>query len=381
MLSHQKHLFSLPDDITYLNGAYMGPQLKSVEAVGIENLKRKNHPFAITPEDFFTERKILKERFAQLIEARDYQNIAIVPSVSYGIANAANNVSLKKEDEIVLVDEQFPSNVYIWKRLAEAKGATIKVITPPADFVDRGKRWNDFILDAINSKTAVVSMPQVHWADGTLFDLKAIREKTKSVNAMLIIDGTQSVGAFPFSVSEIEPDALVCGGYKWLLGPYSLGVAYYSDAFNDGLPIEDNWMNRLHSEDFNNLVNYQDQFQAKAGRYSVGESSNFVLTPMLIRSIEQLLEWKPENIQSYCQAIAGEALQHIKEKGCFIEEEKYRSHHLFGIYLPDHLDIDVIKQRLIDNKVFVSYRGKAIRISVNVYNTKEDLAKLVNCIR
>ena len=136
-------------------------------------------------------------------------------------------------------------------------------------------------------------MPHIHWADGTLFNLMAIREKTREHDALLIIDGTQSVGALPFSVAKIQPDALICAGYKWLLGPYALGVAWYSDYFNDGEPLEHNWLNRLQSEDFTRLTQYQEKFQDKADRYSVGESSNFILVPMLIRALEQLLQWQP----------------------------------------------------------------------------------------
>jgi selenocysteine lyase/cysteine desulfurase len=124
-------------------------------------------------------------------------------------------------------------------------------------------------------------MGHIHWADGTLFDLVAIRKKAHSLGAKLIIDGTQSVGALPFSVQEIQPDALICAGYKWLMGPYSIGMAYYADSFNDGQPLEYNWINRLNSEDYSQLVNYQDSYKPKADKYSVGESSNFNLPPVV----------------------------------------------------------------------------------------------------
>ncbi len=376
-MQHQKHLFDLSDNITYLNGAYMAPQLKSVTEVGLATVIQKAKPNEITPEDFFTQRKVLKQRFATLVNAPDYRNIAIIPSVSYGIANAANNVPIHPGDEIIVVDEQFPSNVYVWQEVAKKHNASITVIKPPKSFKDRGALWNQNILDTITKKTAVVAMPHVHWADGTLFDLKAIRAKTEDVNAFLIIDGTQSVGALPFSVSEIKPDALICAGYKWLLGPYSTGVAYYSDAFNEGTPIEHNWMNRYNSEDFTGLTQYEDRYKEKAARYSVGESSNFVLTPMLIRALEQLIEWSPEAIQEYCKTISTTAIQHLRNLGCFIEEDHYRAHHLFGIYLPDHIDLERLKTKLKEENIFISFRGNAIRVSSNVYNSETDFDRLL----
>ena len=379
MLTHQKELFDLEDNVTYLNGAYMSPQLKSVEKAGLQAILKKGRPYQITSEHFLDQRKVLREKFANLIEAEDYRNIAIIPSASYGIASVANNIKLRQGDEIVLVTEQFPSNVYVWKRLAEKSGATLRFVAPPNDFTDRGQRWNQEILKAINPKTAVVAMAHVHWADGTLFDLETIREVTLKHRALLIIDGTQSVGALPFSVKALQPDALICAGYKWLMGPYSLGVAYYNDTFNDGEPIEDNWLNRLKSEDFSKLTQYQDAYQPKAERYIMGESSNFVLVPMLIKAIEQLLEWNPENVQHYCHDISNDAIKELRSLGCFIEEDAHRAKHLFGVYLPTTMSMEDIKARLIAANIYVSYRGSAIRISPNVYNTAVDFEKLVSC--
>lgn len=378
-MQHQKHLFSLPENTIYINGAYMSPQLKSVEQIGLQSLLRKNNPFDITPADFFTDRTLLKQRFATLIDVPDYQNCAIIPSVSYGIATVAKNIPLKKGDEVLLIDEQFPSNVYAWQEKAQNTGASILLVTPPVSYENRAVSWNKKILDTINTKTKVVAMGHIHWADGTLFDLVAIRKKAHSVGAKLIIDGTQSIGALPFSVQEIQPDALICAGYKWLMGPYSIGMAYYSDSFNDGDPLEYNWINRKNSEDFSGLVNYEDQYQPKADKFCVGESSNFVLTPMQIKAIDQILDWGGDYIQNYCYHISKKAIQQLRKKRCFIEEDSHRAHHLFGIYIPDHMDMDVLKVRFRESGISVGFRGKAIRVAPHVYNTEEDFEKFVAC--
>ena len=359
----------------------MSPQLKSVEQVGLESLIKKNNPITISQNDFFTGRVLVKQRFAQLIDAPDYQNCAIIPSVSYGIATVAKNIVLQQGDEILIVDEQFPSNVYAWREKAKTTGAILKIVAAPKTFENRGKQWNERILEAINPNTKVVTLGHIHWADGTLFDLIEIRKKAHAVGAKLIIDGTQSVGALPFSVKEIQPDALIVGGYKWLLGPYSIGMAYYADSFNDGQPLEYNWINRKNSEDFSQLVNYQDEYQPKADRFSVGESSNFILVPMQIKAIEQLLDWGIQNIQDYCDTISSKAIKQLREIGCFIEDETYRSKHLFGVYLPDHISMDVVKDRFRESGISVGIRGEAIRVAPHVYNTVEDFEKFVACFK
>ena len=215
----------------------------------------------------------------------------------------------------------------------------------------------------------------------TIFDLKKIREKCSSVGALLIIDGTQSVGALPFDVQEIRPDALICAGYKWLMGPYSIGLAYYGPYFDTGQPIEENWINRKDSEQFSGLVNYQPEYHSKAARYSVGEQSNFVLIPMQNEAIRQLNEWGVENIQNYCKSISSEFSERVHSLGFTIENEKDRCGHLFGIRVPNNLEIKRLKSTLEANKIYVSVRGTAVRISPHVYNTKADFGRLLNCLQ
>ncbi|MFT4669319.1 MAG: selenocysteine lyase/cysteine desulfurase [Ulvibacter sp.] len=379
MIECQKHLFSLSEDVTYLNCATMSAQLKSVEEIGIENLLKKSNPYLIKSNDFFDEREILKQRFAQLIEAPDPQSIAIIPSVSYGIAIVAKNIPFEKGDEVVLLGEQFPSNYYSWRQLEKEKGIIIKTVKAPSIAKGRGAKWNEAVLEAISSKTKMVSMPVVHWTDGTLFDIKAIRRRTNEVGSYLIIDGTQSIGAVPFSISEIQPDALICAGYKWLMGSYGLGLAYFGERFYNGFPLENNWISHEGSEDFSKLVNYNENFKPKSARYDMGESSNFVFTPMLSEAIRQLLIWTPKAIQEYCQNITKDVLPVLEKNGFFIEDANFRGHHLFGIYLPNDVSIELLKENISSKNIFVSFRGQAIRIAPNVYNSKEDIEKLVSC--
>lgn len=377
-ISNQKHLFSLDEDVTYLNGAYMSPLLKSVEAAGQHGLIQKRSPNHVSVNDFFTDSEKLRAEFAQLINCRVPNHCAIIASVSYGIATVANNINLSKGDEILMVNEQFPSNFYSWDVLAKKTGATLTIVAP-SDEMYRGKTWNENILRSINNNTKVVTMPHVHWADGTKFDLEAIRNACDVVGAYLIIDGTQSVGALPFDIQIIRPDALICAGYKWLLGPYSIGMAYYGERFHDGKPIEESWINRLGSEDFTGLVNYESNYLPGCLRYEVGEHSNFVLVPMLIAAIQQLNEWTPAAIQHYCAGITKSAIQQLTESGFSIENEAYRGTHLFGIRVGKK-NVKRIKAKLEAAKIYVSIRGNAIRVAPHVYNTSADMDALVNCL-
>ena len=379
-LSNQKHLFSLPENITYLNIASQSPSFKAIEEAGIAGVLEKSHPYKITTNSYFDPVIKLKKLFAKLIEVEDYNRIANIPSASYGLATVANNIQLNKGDEILLVESQFPSNYYVWEKLAQRFEAKLTIVSMPENAENRGKNWNYAILNSISDKTALVSMGNIHWANGTLFDLKAIRKKTSLVDALLIIDGSQSIGALPFSVKEIQPDALICAGYKWLFGPYGCALGYYGSYFDDGEPLEENWSNRLNSDKMSGLTNYESKYKPLANRYSVGEHASFIHVKMQTAGLQQVLDWTPKAIQDYCQEITKDAVISLKKMGCTIEDESYRSHHLFGVELPKQLNLDELKAKLKAENIFISFRGNYIRLSCHVYNTKEDFTKLTNCI-
>lgn len=379
-MKNQRSKFSLSRSQTYLNCAYMSPLMKRVEKAGIEGMKGKRNPASISATDFFTKTEVLRKEFATLVNTPDPRRIVVIPSASYGLSVAARNIPLKRGDTIVVAHEQFPSNVYPWRRLSQENQAILHVVKPPDTFHHRGKEWNERLLAAITPKTKIVSLGHVHWADGTRFDLERIGKRVRDVGAKLIIDGTQSVGALPFDIARIQPDALVCAGYKWLMGPYSIGLAYFGECFDQGTPLEENWINRMGSEDFTGLVNYQDCYQPGALRYEVGEHSNFILVPMMLEALRQVNNWGPENIQSYCQSITARGIARLRKYGYWIENDDFRGQHLFGIRFPENANKENIIAWVKKNKISVSFRGEFMRVSPHVYNDRRDFDRLVETL-
>ena len=371
--------FSLPSDVHYMNCAYMSPLPKVVEEVGMEALRSKRFPAGIGPDDFFMHSRVLRERFAPLIGAADPDRVAIHPSASYGVATAARNIPVEAGQNIVLLHEQFPGNVYSWRRKADETGAEIRTVMPPESH-PRGQGWSERILEAIDPGTAVVSVPTVHWTDGTRVALAAIGERAREVGAAFVIDGTQSVGAVEIDVCEIRPDVLIAAGYKWLLGPYSIALAWFGERFDDGVPLEETWIARKGSEDFQGLVDYQDEYQPGAIRYDVGERSNFILVPMLSRALELLLEWTPAGISEYCAELTRPLIDRAVEVGFTVEDEAWRSPHIFGLYMPEGIDLRTLRDELQERKIHVSLRGQALRVSPHVYNGPEEVAALIEAL-
>jgi selenocysteine lyase/cysteine desulfurase len=380
MLPCQKSKFSLPDDEHYLNCAYMSPISTAVEAAGVAGVARKRVPSRLLPADFFTEADRARALFARLVNAPDPARIAIVPSASYGLAIAARNLPAAAGQNIVVMHEQFPSNVHAWRKLATGRGVELRTVPPPEAAEGRGRGWNQRLLEAIDARTAIVALGHVHWTDGTRFDLEAVGARAREVGAALVVDGTQSVGALPFDVAAIQPDALVCAAYKWLMGPYSLGFAYLGPRFDDGEPLEETWIGRAGSEDFKELVHYRDDYQPGALRYDMGERTNFALMPMAVAALEQLLEWQPARIQEYCAGLTSELMSRVTALGYQVEDPAYRGAHLFGLRAPAGANTSVVGERLRARKVHVSLRGSAIRVAPHVYNDRRDVDALLEAL-
>jgi selenocysteine lyase/cysteine desulfurase len=380
MISTQRHLFELPGDETYLNAAYMTPTPLAVSEAGQKGIAYKMNPARISHDLFFDAPQRVRKLFSELINLSDPERIAIFPSVSYGMANAVQNIKPGYGNEVIVVEDQFPSAVFPWKQ--NNSHLTINTISLPDLYKNRGERLTQSIVDAIQDKTAAVCIGTVHWTDGTRYDLKRIAEKCKKHGALLIIDGTQSVGALEFDLQEIQPDALLCAGYKWLMGPYGMTLGYFGEAFDDGQPIENNWLNRKNSEDFSTLTRYETEYRPKAHRYNAGQHSDFIHIAMLQKSLEMILNWKVDVIQGYCRYLATELFDGItKSKSYWIEKDPdFRSNHIIGIHLLKPELKEKLKSAFEEKNIFISMRSNCVRVSPHLYNTKKDMYKLMDVI-
>ncbi|MEZ0607519.1 aminotransferase class V-fold PLP-dependent enzyme [Fibrella sp. WM1] len=383
-LTCQRTQYTYPADAHYLNCATRAPLSQTVAQAGLDAINRQLNPMGLTPDDFFTGAVAVRELFSQLINQPDPSRIAVIPAISYGMAVVARNLpnkpGLQAGQRIVLVGSEFPSDVYAWDRVSAELDLTIHTVAMPAE-LPAAEAWNEALLAAITPDTALVVCPMIHWMYGTRFDLEAVGVRCREVGAWLAVDGTQSVGALPFDWQRIQPDALVCAGYKWLMGPYSMGLACYGPAFDDGIPLEEAWMNRLDSNQFHRLMDYQPKYRPGAYRYNVGEHTHFTQMPMLEAALRQLLNYQPERIQAYCRDLMADALPELERLGYQLEPESGRGHHLLGVWVPPHLDAMVVTKTLMARNVSVSARGRAIRVSPHVYNTPDDVQALVEALR
>ncbi len=373
MIPCQRHLFDIPDDVAYLNCAYMSPLSRAVAEAGVMAARRKSAPWTVVPEHFFTESEAARALFARLIGA-GADDIAIIPAASYGLAVAARNLPLERGDRILILAEQFPSNVYTWRELAKEKGAEVITVERPRD-----GDWTAAILARLDERVAITALPHCHWTDGGIVDLEAVGERCRSIQSTLVVDLTQSIGALPFDVDKIRPDFAIAAGYKWMMGPYSLGFLYAAPVHQDGTPLEQNWIARAGSENFARLIDYRDDYQPGARRFDVGERSNFGLMPASVAALEQLHDWTveaiAETLAAKTQAIADRA-RHI---GLAPMTANRRAGHFLGVRFPEGVP-DGLPERLAEKQVFVSLRGSSLRITPHLYNHEGDAERLFSVL-
>jgi selenocysteine lyase/cysteine desulfurase len=370
----QKELFEVPDGVTYLNAAYMGPLLKTSAAIGEKAMRKKLTPWALPISDFFDPPNRFYQLAADLIDARP-SDVAIIPSVSYGTAIAAKNIKVNAGQNIVVMADQFPSNVYCWRTLAEEKGANIVTVPWP----ENGD-WTTAILDSIDEDTALVATANAHWTNGSYIDLVTVGKKVSSVNAALVLDLTQSLGVTPFSVKDVDPDYMVVGAYKWLLGPYSIGFLYAAPRNQNGHPIEESWLSRKGAEDFTRLVDYQEDYEEGARRYDMGEKSNFINVAIAIDAFEFFQKHGVDAISSYIKSLTDYIAAETRKIGLSVEEEKHRVPNLIGINFKEGVPKNV-PEALAQKNVYVSIRGDSIRIAPHVYNDKADVDRFFEVLK
>lgn len=372
-MESQRELFDLPGTVTYLNAAYLGPRLSSVHDAGRAALERTARPWEIVPQDFFSDAEVARARFAALVGG-DADGVALVPAVSYGIALAARNVPIPRGSNVVVLEEQFPSNVYEWRDAAARNGGRVVTVPRPPDH-----DWTREVLGCIDADTAVAAVPNCHWTDGTVVDLVRVGEAARSVGAALVVDATQSLGVRPLDVTEVRPDWLAVTGYKWMLGPFSLGYCWVAPHLRAGDPLERNWITRAGAEDFAGLVEYTDGFAPGARRYDMGERSNFHVLPMGIVALEQLAGWGVAEVESYIGALTDEIAREATDLGWDVAPDAARSRHMLGLRRPGGIP-EKLPALLKDADVYVSVRGTSIRVSPHVYNTRDDTARLLEVL-
>lgn len=373
MLDSQRELFGIPADLAYFNCASLAPLMLPAREAGRRALELRGEPWRIAAPDWFSGTEQRRSLFARLVGVSP-ENVALVPATSYGLAVAARNLPATPGQRVLVIAEDYPSNVYTWRAFCARQDCELLTVRRAP-----GQEWTEAVLEALDERVAIAALPNVHWTDGSLLDLPVIAARVQAVGARLVVDASQSLGAMPFDFAGVRPDFLVAVGYKWLLGPFGLGYLYVADEHLDGAPLEENWISRRGSDNFATLVDYTDRYLGGARRFNVGQRTLFETTPVAIAVLERMVEWGVARIAATLAAKTERIARETTAMGLSLSSQGRRGPHMLGLTLPKET-VAAAPGLLKESGVYVATRASTTRISPHVYTEDRDIDRLLQAL-
>lgn len=367
-------LFEVPSNIAYFNTAYNSPLLTASRTALQAAASFKSRPWERSASSFFDDAESMRTICASLF-ASEMDNFAIVPAASYAISTASRIVEpmLGPGDRIMLLDQEFPSNVLPWRRVAAETGAEIVTVERPVD-----GDWTKAVLDRLSGDIRVASLSACHWTDGAALDLARIGRACRGLDIILSLDVTQSLGAVPLDLAAVRPDFMVAAGYKWLLCPYGASIFYVDPRWHDARPLEEGWLARADSQNFAGLVHYRDEYRAGARRFDVGETCVTTVLPGAIAALAQLDRWTVPFVAAQLGEITARIEADAASFGYEVLAPQHRSPHMLGLRARKPQELI---EKLRAAGVCVSQRGEAVRIAPHLHVTPDNIAALLDALR
>jgi len=377
MLASQRHLFSIPDDVTYLDAAYMSPIPTRAAEAGRRGVLVKAAPWDMTIGNYYDEVERARELAAAFIGA-SADDIAVIPATSYGIAVAASNVPVPAGSVIIMMENEHTSHRYAWYELAAQKGARVVQASRQP-----GEPWAVALVRAIETSdapVAVVCGTIVHWFEGMIVDIESVAVAARAAGASLVMDGTQWVGAVPFDVTRVRPDFLAFATYKFLLGPYRLAFLYADKAFGEtGRPIEFHSWNRRGGDRPDFYLQTMPDYLPGARRFDMGERSDFAVLPIAIDALELLQGWGVPAVFERLGYLNRLIWTEAERRGFGGPPADLRAPHIAVVELGDRYHPDLARQ-LKENRAIVTIRGTKMRVTPHVYNEERDIIRLFDLL-
>lgn len=358
MLASQRHLFDIPREIAYLDGAAMSAVPLPVREAGHEGVLAKVRPWEMARGEAMVER--VRALAAGLIGATA-DDVALVGAVSHGIATAARNLDLAPGSRVLRVADEFPSLALVFDRLAAERGLTLDIVARPAD-----GDWTSAILAAIarpGPPLALAALTPLHWSDGALIDLDRVVPAVRAAGGAVVIDATQGVGVLDMDVRRLKPDFMAFPTYKWVLGPYSLAFLYAAPERQGGMPVEENWGNRPDGG-----------FARGARRYDRGERNDPIELPMAAAGMELVAGWGHAAVAERLRALTDTLAETVARLQLSVLPREHRAPHILGVRLPGGMKPGLIAA-LAAQGAYASDRLGVLRISPHVWADGEDLAR------
>ncbi|MGE5159440.1 MAG: aminotransferase class V-fold PLP-dependent enzyme [Gemmatimonas sp.] len=374
MLASQRELFEMPRHVCYLNAASYSPLPLRTQEAGRAAIGRKATPWTLEPNFASGQYERARLAAARLIYA-DASDVALISSVSYGVATAAKIVTIARGARVIVLENDHASPVLEWRVRAAAQGYTVETVNRPDD-----GDWTSAVLAIIERPGAppvgLASISSVHWSDGGVIDLDAVRAALKRQGAALVVDATHSAGVLPLDVKRLDPDFVVFPTYKWLLGPYGRAFLYVAKRHQGGVPLEQTSYGRRDVRAENAIYLADLRYVADARRFDMGERDHFVSMEMASIGMEMMAEWGPAAVVQRLSMLTDRIAQELRGLGLSAPDRGFRAPHILSLGVRGGLPAGLLDS-LASDGVYVAERLGRMRVAPHVYNDEIDADRFV----
>jgi selenocysteine lyase/cysteine desulfurase len=379
MLASQRALFDVPRHICYLNSASYSPlPLKTQEAARAA-VGRKGTPWTLEPTFANHQHERARAAAARLINA-DPADMALIPSISYGVATAAKILTIERGTRVIVLENDHSSPVLEWQTRADAQGFAVETIRRPDD-----GDWTSAVLAAIERSGAppisLASISSVHWSDGGLIDIEKVGLALRQRGAAFLIDATHSAGVLTMDVRRLDPDFVIFPTYKWLLGPYGRAFLYIARRHQGGIPLEQTSFGRRDVRAENAVYFADVSYLPDARRFDMGERDHFISMEMASIGMEMMAEWGASAVVQRLQMLTERIAEGLRGIGVSVPERRLRAPHILSLGFKNLGFNDGMPTGLVEGLategIYVAARLGRMRISPHVFNDEADADRFV----
>jgi selenocysteine lyase/cysteine desulfurase len=378
MLADQRALFDIPREISYLNAASWSPlPLAGMEA-GARGVRRKGRPWLIDQAFATAQHERARAAAARLIGAAP-EDVALIPSVAYGVATAAKGLVVAAGSRILVLEDDHSSPTLEWMTRAPQDGFSVEAVRRP-----RSGDWTESILEAVAKRgaapVAFASLPTVHWSDGGSIDLGTVAGALRVAGAGLLVDATHSAGVLSLNVAALDADYVVFPTYKWLLGPYGRAFLYVARRHQSKLPLEQTSHGRRAVRAEAPVYLADTRHLGDARRFDMGERDHFISLEMASVGMEMMAGWGAAAVAERLGALTGRLAAGLADLPLGIVDARLRAPNILSLSFPEGMPAG-LADALAANGIHVAQRIGRLRISPHVYNDKSDIDRCLAALR
>jgi len=313
----------------------------------------------------------VKQYLGSLINASP-RDLTLVHNTAEGMNLVSLGLQLSPGDRILLLENEYPSNVYPWQVWQE-RGVALDFISPGTS-PDQAQA--NFI-QALDERVKLVALSAVHWCTGMPLPLEPIAAACHQLGALLVVDGSQGVGMVPVDFAKLAPAVLCFSAWKWLLGP--LGLA--------GLCMDRETLGRLRMpfKGTDSVANprsylpYQSELRNTVDRYAIS-TSNYNDWVYLEASLTWLHNLGFERVQARILELTGRLWAGLEALG-FRSGYRHAAPQsgILSVNRPG-LDVDRLSKELEERQIVARVRLNRLRLAPHVYLSPSQMDRTVQAI-